>query len=76
MMFGTNVLDRSFSLAESESAGNEELSEEGKRMLEQIDENSSEEVSDEDSSAEESEEPVLEIITEEEKEVLEEEIKN
>ena len=48
MMFGTNVLDRSFSLAESESAGNEELSEEGKRMLEQIDENSSEEVSDED----------------------------
>ncbi len=76
MMFGTNVLDRSFSLAESESAGNEELSEEGKRMLEQIDENSSEEVSDEDSSTEESEEPVLEIITEEEKEVLEEEIKN
>ncbi len=80
MMFGTNVLDKSFSLAESESEGSEELSEEGKRILEQIDENSSEEVSDDDSSTEESEKPILEIVDEvvdeEEKAVLEEEIKN
>jgi uncharacterized protein (TIRG00374 family) len=75
MMFGTNVLDRSFSLAESESSKHDELSEEGKRVLEQIDE-TFEEVSDEDSSTEESEEPVLEVIDEEEKEVLEAEIKN
>ena len=76
MMFGTNVLDKSFSLAESESSKHEELSEEGKRVLEQIDENFSEDSSTEDSSAEESEEPVLEVIDEEEKEVLEAEIKN
>jgi hypothetical protein len=72
MMFGTNVLDRSFSLAESESSKHDELSEEGKRVLEQIDE-TFEEVSDEDLPTVESEEPVLEIIDEEEKEVLEDE---
>lgn len=71
MMYGTNVLDSSFSLAESESANNDELSEEGKRILDQIEENSSSDISDE-----ESEEPVLEIVDEEEKEVLEEKINN
>lgn len=71
MMYGTNVLDSSFSLAESESANNDELSEEGKRILDQIEENSSS-----DSSNEDSEEPVLEIVDEEEKEVLEEKINN
>lgn len=71
MMYGTNVLDSSFSLAESESANNDELSEEGKRILDQIEENSSS-----DSSNEESEETVLEIVDEEEKEVLEEKINN
>lgn len=71
MMYGTNVLDSSFSLAESESANNDELSEEGKRILNQIEENSSS-----DSSNEDSEEPVLEIVDEEEKEVLEEKINN
>ena len=75
MMFGTNVLDSSFSLAESESEGKNDLSKEGKRILEQIDK-ASEEVPDENSSNEVSEEQVLEIINEEEKEVLEEEIKN
>lgn len=76
MMYGTNVLDSSFSLAESESANNDELSEEGKRILDQIEENSSSDSSNEDSSNEESEEPVLEIVDEEEKEVLEEKINN
>lgn len=71
MMYGTNVLDSSFSLAESESANNDELSEEGKRILDQIEENSSS-----DGSNEDSEEPVLEIVDEEEKEVLEEKINN
>ncbi len=72
MMFGTNVLDKSFSLAKSESSKHEELSEEGKKVLEQIEE-TTEEVSDEDLPTVESEEPVLEIIDEEEKEVLEDE---
>ena len=87
MMFGTNVLDKSFSLAESETASNDVLSEEGKRILDQIDEDSSLDSEDEISVSEvedavlevvEDEEAVIEVIEneEEEKEVLEEKITN
>lgn len=83
MMFGTNVLDRSFELADSENEDDNELSEEGKKVLEQIEEGSTydneneEEVFESMEDEEEKEvleaEAVLELVgVEEEKEVLKE----
>ena len=91
-MFGSNVLDKSFSLAETEdNKDEEEISEEGKKMIEGLskedvlisdvsdiidDEKSEEEAVLEVSEVEEKEEAHLEVIDDEqEKEVLEE-IKN
>lgn len=89
--FGSNVLDRSFALAKTESDEDKEISEEGKRMLEGLseedvlisdvsdiigDEASKEEAVLEVVNEEESkEEAHLEVVDEEEKEVLEE-VKN
>ena len=81
-IFGTSVLDKSFALAESENADGE-LSEEEKKLLEQISEEEEkakdisekedvESVEDDDSSGD----LVVEVLDEEEKEVLTEEVKN
>ena len=72
LRYGTNILDKSFELAGSESADNPELTDEGKKLLEQL-----EESSDDVALDGESEEAVLEAtVDDEEKEVLEAEIKN
>ena len=72
LKYGTNILDKSFELAGSESADNPELTDEGKKLLEQLDESSTDDALDG-----ESEEAVLEAtVDDEEKEVLEAEIKN
>ena len=72
LRYGTNILDKSFELAGSESADNPELTNEGKKLLEQLDESSTDDALDG-----ESEEAVLEAtVDDEEKEVLEAEIKN
>lgn len=72
LRYGTNILDKSFELAGSESADNPELTDEGKKLLEQL-----EESSDDVALDGESEEAVLEAtVDDEEKEVLEAEMKN
>ena len=72
LRYGTNILDKSFELAGSESADNPELTDEGKKLLEQLDESSTDDALDG-----ESEEAVLEAtVDDEEKEVLEAEMKN
>lgn len=64
-MFGTSVLDRSFEMAENEN--DDELSEEGQKVLEQIEEDSTD-----NSLDSETEDPISEAKDEmEEKEVLE-----
>lgn len=75
MMFGTNVLDKSFELVENETSNDEEISEEGRKVLEQIEESSLDDSKELD--REESEEAVLEVLDDsDEEEVLEAEIKN
>ena len=72
LKYGTNILDKSFELAGSESADNPELTDEGKKLLEQLDESSADDALDG-----ESEEAVLEATVDDgEKELLEAEIKN
>lgn len=72
LRYGTNILDKSFELAGSESADNPELTDEGKKLLEQLEESSADDALDG-----ESEEAILEVtVDDEEKEVLEAEIKN
>ena len=72
LRYGTNILDKSFELAGSESADNPELTDEGKKLLEQLEESSADDALDG-----ESEEAILEAtVDDEEKEVLEAEIKN
>ena len=72
LKYGTNILDKSFELAGSESADNPELTDEGKKLLEQLEESSADDALDG-----ESEEAILEAtVDDEEKEVLEAEIKN
>ena len=73
MMFGTNILDKSFALAESENANNDELSEEGQRILDQISEEEEKEESDSDDSVSEDNESVEEAVREvsEEEPILE-----
>ena len=62
MMFGTSVLDASFELAETEKSDDDEISQEGKKVLEQLDENS------DDDLEKESEDAVLEVLEDVEKE--------
>ena len=72
LRYGTNILDKSFELAGSESADNPELTDEGKKLLEQLEESSADDALDG-----ESEEAILEAtVDDEEKELLEAEIKN
>ena len=72
LRYGTNILDKSFELAGSESADNPELTDEGKKLLEQLEESSADDALDG-----ESEEAILEAtVDDEEKEVLEAEMKN
>lgn len=72
LKYGTNILDKSFELAGSESADNPELTDEGKKLLEQLEESSAD-----DALEGESEEAVLEAtVDDDEKELLEAEIKN
>ena len=105
MMFGTNVLDKSFELAKTEKANDDEISEEEKKFLEELskEEGMDTDISDESDEIESEEEAVLEVLDdaeletaeahlevledeeeavlevledEEEKEVLEEKVKN
>lgn len=79
MKFGTSVLDKSFELAESKNADddNVEISEEGKKVLKQLEEDSLDDDTKDESSDIETEEAVLEVLDDEEdKELLEAEIKN
>ena len=79
LKFGTSVLDKSFELAESKNADddNVEISEEGKKVLKQLEEDSLDDDSKDESSDIETEEAVLEVLDDEEdKELLEAEIKN
>ena len=78
LMYGTNVLDKSFELAENENSNDVELSEKGKELLEQLsEENESDGASEADEESvvleEDLEKGVLEVLDDEEKEVLEEE---
>ena len=79
LKFGTSVLDKSFELAESKNADddNVEISEEGKKVLKQLEEDSLDDDSKDKTSDLETEEAVLEVLDDEEdKELLEAEIKN
>ena len=79
LKFGTSVLDKSFELAESKNADddNVEISEEGKKVLKQLEEDSLDDDTKDESSDIETEEAVLEVLDDEEdKELLEAEIKN
>ena len=85
MRYGTSILDRSFELAETEKANDDDISDEEQKVLEElskeesvasdvsdkIDEGSSKEASSEEDGTKEIEEPVLEVIEDEEEAVLE-----
>ena len=83
MKYGTNILDRSFELAETENA-NEGISEDQKKLYDELSkedssvEDSSDKADDESSDeVEDEEEAVLEVLDDdEEKEVLEEKVQN
>ena len=73
MMFGTNVLDKSFELAKTEKANDDEISEEEKKFLEELskEEGMVTDISDESDENESEEEAVLEVLDDEELETAE-----
>ncbi len=71
LKYGTNILEKSFELAGSENADSPELTDEGKKLLEELEESSAD-----DELDAESEEAVLEATVDDEEEHLEAEIKN
>ena len=80
MKYGTNILDRSFELAETEKANDEDISEEEQKVLEELSKEGStvsdlsdeiDEGSSKEGESKEIEAPVLEVIDDEEDAVLE-----
>ena len=80
LKYGTNILDRSFELAETEKANDEDISEEEQKVLEELSKEGStvsdlsdeiDEGSSKEGESKEIEAPVLEVIDDEEDAVLE-----
>ena len=69
MKYGTNILDRSFELAETENTNDEGISEEQKKLYGELskEDSSVEDISDKtDDESEDEEEAVLEVLDDEE----------
>ena len=73
MRYGTSILDRSFELAETEKANDEDISDEEQKVLEELskEEGISEDISEKVDEKESKEDAVLEVLDEEEEAVLE-----
>ena len=73
MRYGTSILDRSFELAETEKANDDDISDEEQKVLEELskEEGISEDISEKVDEKESKEDAVLEVLDEEEEAVLE-----
>ena len=73
MRYGTSILDRSFELAETEKANDDDISDEEQKVLEELskEEGISEDISEKVDEKESKENAVLEVLDEEEEAVLE-----